>query len=95
MRQNESFVLGVRLWWSLLLRRLLRLSLLSRCCLLYCRLFCCCLLLRLYGLLNHDFVLEQDLRMLRGRDRVGAAEQKLTAQGQHTNNKHATHNAAW
>lgn len=80
MRQNDALVLRM-LWLLRWLRlwRLLRLLLLS---LLSCMSLCCCLfrrlLLRVDRLLNHDFVLEENLRMLRGRDRVGTTEQELT-----------------
>jgi len=37
-----------------------------------------CRLLRGDGLLNHELILEQHLRMIGRRDRIAAAEQKLT-----------------
>ena len=55
---------------------------------------CCCRLrlglgrlLRGDGLLNHEFILEQHLRMIGRRDRIAATEQKLTeASSKCTNN---------
>ena len=83
LRQDDALLWLLRLLWLRLLRLLL-LSLLPRCS-------CFCgLLLRVDGLLNHHFILEENLRMLCGGDRVGAAEQKLTEKAPRTHDSKST-----